>query len=707
MKKPELFSTTEEEGHIHIVYKDANGEYQMYDTVGHIHFVRRTEALPIEIDEEGNVEREAIESTLVVEPMNSHTHNLLPIISVKKESELTKGELLKEFYFLYMKAHMQYEDFIKRSNIAYSFYIGGPGQWCLDRDAEAELKSKKRAVISTNEIQPIIDAISGQQRQQRTSMKAIPTETGDPVEADIATTILRHVDYCNQFKKKESEIFKSVEIIGRGDIDVSIDVVNTISPKIKLSKGHYKDIFYGPHEEDDLSDCEWLFKRKWTPFSSLIRQFPNKKKELEHAHNYFSKSHDPSTDNRDEEVNNEQYRPSRHVAGEPLFDSQTRKYQVITLERKVYKTVPIAVVEEKELDNLYQSLEGVDQEIVSEIKKASKDKDGDINLINNTSYKIEVMLVAGDVILQQYFRGISDFSSLPCYAKKENGYVYGIVEPVIPHQREINKRHCQSIDAVRFSNAGGWTYDGDTFPNKKEENKFVNRANDPTAVFKLNSTSKPPVKLEAKKNIGEPNIMLELSSSKMKAVSGVNLELLGAESNARSGIAIARRLRQGLVANDFLFDNLSFWKERLGTVILKYVQEYFSTEDIMKILKKENGREKIKLGDNEFSKMTETKVRSIIDNMDFTKYDVVISESASSPTKAMDLLAALNELTNSGQLPQSPMITIDVLKNSGLLDPETATRYMEEIKSQQEAERAIEVGKQTSEKEKVMLANQK
>ena len=57
MEKPELFSTSESEGHIHIVYKNANGEYECYENNDHIHFVRKVDAVQIKLDNEGNVER--------------------------------------------------------------------------------------------------------------------------------------------------------------------------------------------------------------------------------------------------------------------------------------------------------------------------------------------------------------------------------------------------------------------------------------------------------------------------------------------------------------------------------------------------------------------------------------------------------------------------------------------------------------------------
>lgn len=704
MEKPELFYTTEQEGHIHIVYKNADGLYEMYEGKKHMHFVRRTEALPIQVDDQGNVSREPVPEQVIVEAYEGHTHDLIKIEADPKDVKVSEKDLVKEFYALYGRAYDISDDFRRRADIAYNFYIGGEKQWCLDVAAKALLEANNRAVISTNEVKPIVKVLSGQQRQQRTGMKAYPTDSGSPIEADIATAVLRHISQANSLNKKESEVFKGTLITGRGDIGIEIDTVNTVTPEIKITKDNYQDVFYGPHEDEGLADCEYVFKRKWVPYSTLLRQFPDKKDELELAHKYFSAPDNDVVDLRADEVNGEETVPFNSVSGQALYDKDARKYQVLLLERKVYKTVPVAVVEEKDIDNLWQSLDGVEPKIISAIKKSSKK--GGIGVINHTKYEIEVVMVAGDTVLKHFVRNITDFSTLPLYAEKEHGYVQGIVEPIIPHQREVNKRHSQAIDALIFNNANAWAFDDDTFPTKAEEEKFRNRANDPSLVVKLRNTEKPPIKIQTTKNFQEPVAMLELSSSKMKAVSGVNMELLGNESNVRSGIAIARRLRQGLVINDDLFDNLSFWKEKLGRVILKYVQEYYSTEDIMKILGRVDGQEDLKLGGQRYAEISREHIRKIIDNMDFTKYDIVISESASSPTKAMDLLSALTELTQAGQLPQSPMITIDVLKNSGLIDPQTAERYMNEIKQQQQTAQQLEAGKQQTEIQKVREAKQ-
>ena len=173
----------------------------------------------------------------------------------------------------------------------------------------------------------------------------------------------------------------------------------------------------------------------------------------------------------------------------------------------------------------------------------------------------------------------------------------------------------------------------------------------------------------------------------MRELSGITNEVLGLESNAKSCVAISRRLRQGLTVNDYLFYNLSLAKKRLGKILIKMIQDVYTVDRVMKILHDRNAVEPFQVTNEQgeqvnFSEIDEESIRAFLENMDFTKYDVSISESANSPTKNLDRFLTMTELMSSGGLNE---ISIDLAKQAGIVSPSDADKYNQMLQAQAQA----------------------
>src|SRR3989304_3839222 len=103
----------------------------------------------------------------------------------------------------------------------------------------------------------------------------------------------------------------------------------------------------------------------------------------------------------------------------------------------------------------------------------------------------------------------------------------------------------------------------------------------------------------------------------MREISNINNEMLGLNSNATSGIAQAEKKKQGLVGNEFLFDNLSLSKKRLARRYIKLVQKIYTPERIMRVLNNLNNKNPIDIGGKQFSEYSQEELLEFINNEDF------------------------------------------------------------------------------------------
>jgi hypothetical protein len=433
--------------------------------------------------------------------------------------------------------------------------------------------------------------------------------------------------------------------------------------------------------------------------------YPDKKDELDLDMTNYEKD-ESSGDSVNINIDGDQYDAKNKILeadydGSLLVDVQKKSFKLLELWRKRYSEISVLInINDTENEFIYEESASLSKE---DLKKAGSIQGMEIRKVPN--WQMEVIAIAGKTVLDKRVSKLGEFNSIPVYASKDDSYVEGKIEPLIDLQKEINKRTSQAIDIVNTAINDGWLYEEQTFAGKEEEAKFLNDVNTPGWAIKVTDLKNPPVKVERGRFPAELVNMREIASSKMKDLAGITNEVLGQESNAKSGVAIARRLRQGLTVNDYLFDNLSLAKKQLGRVLIKMVQDVYTVDRIEKILHDRNAIEPFQLLDDgemkDFSEINEKTIRRFLTNVDFTKYDVSISESANSPTRNLDRFMTFTELINSGSLNE---ITIDLAKQAGIVSPSDAEKYKKMLADQAASEAEAQERDRQAQNERTVLA---
>ena len=566
---------------------------------------------------------------------NGHTHEITPIAVTETKKKERDEDVVADCLKLYRYAR----DLEKPSRIqgkeSLEFYRGE--QW--EAKVKSTLEKEKRACLTINQIESKMDLLSGYQRQNRTDIKYMPTEDGDQRVSEILNIVTKNLlENCN-YRFEETEVFEDGSIVGRGLFNAYMDFSKNIEGDIVVEKYEWDDCYFGPHAKKDCSDLEYLTKMKWYSRAKLSEMYPDKIKEI---FNEFEEE----TDEVSHEPVGDAYvftDKSQAVVGDPdLIDLEKKTIKVLETWRKEYKQSWVVV----DIDSdFYYNASNWPKEDISALETIPP-----LSVIPRVVHKMRVTKTAGEVLLEDAYPDLAmqDFQIVPFYAKKRGDMFWGKVHGVKDPQREINKRHSQLTDIMNRQAAYGWFYDDTTFPTPAEVNNFKRSTSTPGFTQRVNSVKALPEKVEGAKVPVEIINLLQIEGQALREVLNINLEMEGGASNAKSGIAILERKKQGLVGNEFLFDNFSIAKVKIGRLLVAMIQKYYTPERIIKIIQNESMKAPVQIGGVPADQMDMELVRSLLENTDLTKQDVIVSESGWSPTTRIANFTMWAELAGKG-----------------------------------------------------------
>jgi len=674
-----LYRSTKDKRHTHIVYVRSVKETDMNGM--------ETEKLEPVVGEANGHSHEAVlngDGTVDLLPSgkSSHTHAIeAPIeFSVDKtdDDDLTETEKKSKFKKLAEEVIELEKESVQKGEESEDFYAGK--QWS-DSD-KAKLAEEDRPAITINEIASKVDLLCGFQRQNRTDVRAFPIESGDNDVSQVATETVKNILDTNNFHVTESEVFKDETSVGRGIYHQYVDYNENMFGKICVERLPWNSAQFGPHDKADLSDCEYIIKSEIIPKKKLKLMFPKKKDDID---TLYHKAEEIEFGKRNTTIEGMEYRLDEGN----LMDIVDVDKQMITVKEiweKNYLTAYSVV-----------SYDDVFVDTVNDLtEKEIKALEGiGIEVIVRTMFNMKVTTCAGDIILDEKIEEQDFFPVIPVYAKRTSkGQFYGKIEDVKDIQREINKRHSQSLDIVNRVASYGYFYDDKTFDTTREENQWKRDLSKAGWTGKVRDINQTPIQTQGTRMPSELVGMQQLASEKLMTVMNISPETLGFSEREVSSVAIIEKRRNVLTANEFLFDNLAQAKRLLAKNILKTVQKVYSNDRLMRLISNQNPQteeDQVKIQKQEMA------VERLLNDNGLEELDIAIEVSANSPTTRSANFSLLLEMVKYG-LPVPP----DVLIQSSDLPNKDEILGM--IQAQAQAQQQAEQKKYDTEIQKTVIA---
>ena len=538
-------------------------------------------------------------------------------------------------------------------------------QW--SEEARRILESQDRACLTINITKNLVDMLKGYQRKNRTDITLAPIESSDSTSANLGTELVKHIMEANRYQREKSAAFDDQTVDGRGFLTVYIDYDKNIKGDIVIERIPAKKITIGPHIKTDMSDAEYLFKEDWFSSDKMKSMYPDKADELDSnfaiikdektkVHRHYGNQY--MMGGNDKGGNNDRY---------GLVDAKKKQIKVLECWRKIFEIAYVAY-----------SKDGLMQRISKTEAKKIGTNYPDIEIIERKVAKMRVTKTAGAVLLDDEYIEDDDFDIDVAYCYKDDDGFYGKIESIKDPQRELNKRRSQTADIMNKCASYGWLFDRETFGGDEAMKRtFLNEISHAGFAVEVEDVNNHrPVNIDGVRVPNELVTMDQMSQQTIYSLFNIPMEPQGVAQPDVSAKAILARQRQGLIANEFLFDNFTEMERNVVRRILKLIPQCYDEERIVRLV-----------GNND---SWGPEIAKLLTQSDWSEYDVQITQTLYSDTVRQANLELWMEARNKG-FPVPPEVLFE------LSDLPNKEKVLALFQQQQQQEGAAKQAKENSE----------
>ena len=705
----QLRITSNQENHDHIAYiksaveyADQNGEGLIGYTSnenGHAHEIRYVSAKPPIIDPETQqVIQPAKKAEIIVMPAgkNGHVHTLEELLDIddkkRRENSTTKDDekdRLDEYLDIYLDSKSADTFYRNQAEECEAAYFGD-GQW--DSQTKRDLNEQSRPTLTINKLYPKGKALLGYESQNSTIPKFMPTEDGDQAVSDIFNTLTIHTLAVNDFKSTKNEVFEDIVVTGRGNYLLTVDYTKNLEGDIVIERAPWQDCLYLEHDKKNTEDCEGVVFSRWISEGKLKLLAPKEKlKELEDL-GFFS---------------NTRYQKGASLINfetEGLLDQRTKQIRLVQVQKKEFHTrTAIGNLN----DDFY--LDGMEGRVPGWLlDKKTQDRILSIPEFKKFERIVEEIWVgvfACNVLLFDSLSPFSHFTLIPGYASKRKHKVKGKIYDLLDAQREINKRRSTISDLASKLSSSGSYYDGETFEDEAQKQNYLDLRSTPGFAIEVADLEKRPVRENAVPLPTDLLMLEQQSTNDLNEISGINEELLGANSSANSARLYNERRNSALIGNEYLFNGLASADKLLAKRLLEAYKIVLTPDRVYRILENSNkqltSQGGLKINNINFERYSPDEIKKIWEVADIAKYDIAVGDTEHSLTKREASLSMWVDLAKQG-VSVPPQLILELSDSA----PEQKQKLLEMTQQEQQQAMAIEAKKLSIEESKTQLAAQ-
>ena len=572
-------------------------------------------------------------------------------------------------------------------------YYTGAGQWTPEDKLRMERAQKP--ALTLNHIQPTCNLLFGLERTNRFDPQAKPEGEDDVDLANVFTRLLRRTMVDTDGEYVLSEGFQDGTICGVAAFELPIDYTeDPLYGDIRFRTVRVPDelIWATPWRQYDLSDVRAMFRHKWVDVDDLIALYPEKREAITEALSSVNKL-TPQDATRDGSILSDGDPKDRYAGVDPRrpqddlqfwFDIEHNRVRVLEVYYPDYYPTWILAsgdgkrvvtsTDEPKIKRIYERL-------------AETQMGQGYRLLQRNVRKIQMMVIlpaTGEILSEgtPFEKDTASYPYVAFFANFVRDDIYGVVRSLKDPQDEINARRSQ-IAWLTKATGDGWFVDRGSL---EDPTKFQEESRDPKGTYIVKPQANDP------RRIPPPNIpqgmfeILRVAVNEVRQISGVNSELLAAEENTASGVAIARRQHQGQVVTTTLFDNFRLTKRLIWRKMARRIQEVYTDARTIRLLNEDTGEDEfVKINDPVEepgdSPDAATRMR-VLNDITALKYDIVLRESPASPTARSAALATLLELIQ--KVPAAAPILLDeiVALTDGLHNRDTVIKRVKQLVAQ-------------------------
>ncbi len=422
-----------------------------------------------------------------------------------------------------------------------------------------------------NLIRRHINMIVGYQRKNRKSNITLPVHENDDPLADDYNKAMRWCDDRDGFQEYLSQAFEGACDVGESLLhmypDYTFDAISGDLFTDNVSFNNYLIDSYA--RKQDLSDCNGIWRRRWTSKEMAKSLLPGYSKEIDRMKPGGMK------DGRFPMQAELQNVATSNLFTYDEFYYRTTRPGKIILDPYSGESVEWEEDETEEADMLKRVLR---EQPWLKVKK-----------IDIPTVKLVIKLSDKIVYHGQNLLRIDDYPFVPtqCYYEPDiQSYAWrkqGVIRNLRDSQFLYNMRKVIELQLLQSSLNAGWIYPVDTVTDAK---CFRQTSGGDGFLIPLKA-GRLPSEIQRIEPVALPSSLMELSNSlaeDITKISGVNEELLGSATDDKAGILSMLRQGAGLTTLQTIFDKLDYTQRLYGKIRLQAIRKNFSKGKIRNIL---------------------------------------------------------------------------------------------------------------------------
>ena len=430
------------------------------------------------------------------------------------------------------------------------------------------LQQKK---LSFNIIPRHVNMICGRQRQMRKSTVVIGTHEEADQHAEDYTELSLFSERKEGAQEYISEAFEGAVTSGLNFLHLFPQYNNDpYSGDFHLDNVSFLNILCDPNwKKMDLSDCGFLWRRRWVSKDSAINLMPGRAEEISGMRGMGTK--DGKFPLQAELIG---LNVSNLMPYDEFYFRDTREATMI-LDPISGESYEFKKREWEDKDTLDQILA---REPWLKVVKTQK-----------STVKLSIAINNREMYLGPNLLGIDRYPLVPVvgYHEPDMPYSYkfrGIVRDLRDPQWLYNRVKVIQLEMMESQPNSGWIYPVDAIT---DERAFRQTLNGVLIPLKKGHTHDEIRKIESA-HIDDS--IFQLSQGLLEdfsKITGVNEELLGASEDDQAGILAMLRQSAGLTTLQSLFDRLDYSQRLLGSIRCEAIQENWTKGKIRSILKRD------------------------------------------------------------------------------------------------------------------------
>lgn len=572
-----------------------------------------------------------------------------PGVDLTREDQLLgPSSLRKEILSRYKTVEKFYEKWIKEAKEDYEFALGD--QW-TDEDRQI-LANEGRPCLQFNRIRPLINIVSGYQRENSSRIKVNPEGGEDKIFSEVMDKAISYIDKLTHLNYTLGYQFDDGLYVGKSFVEAykTYDK-DPIRGELNFQLCTPYQILTDPEFKGyDLNDgCGYAFKLKRLSKYKLIELFPDKKNIINHLKEDVDDISvnidiDMVEGDKDDYGNNPNKTTTAANKSDEIIEADIDEDTKFTLKeywrpKRVKRWFVIDA----------DSAEPVKFDTIAEAEAFAAQQGPRIKPVERMVKEMWVADYVAGVILQDvrsplapeydgftFFRFLADWAP---NSEREELRVQGMTRQLKDPQREKNKAKSQGLHILNTQANSGWIADEDalTPADFKKLEKFGSK---PGLVVKKKKNSELR-EIQPKGVANQAYVIREQQADEeFKQIANINPDLLGMQDNSStSGKAMQTRIKQAIMALARLFSNYRYTKEIIGNFILAMIPSIFDSKKLARLL----GSKYM-----ESAGINEGHLKGFLTMIKDRHYDVMVAEADSQMTIRYETFMELVELAKAG-----------------------------------------------------------